>query len=73
MIDGTVVIITGKFDERVRINNEGNTIGTVVKSSGGEVWVLLPDGNIWVGKEYLVYPIEVESDETLEDEPCTTD
>lgn len=69
MSEGTVVIVTGKFDERVRINEEGNTIGTVVRSIGGEVWVLLPDGNIWVGKEYLVYPVETE----IEDEQCTTD
>jgi hypothetical protein len=73
MIEGTVVIVTGKFDERVRINEEGNTIGTVVKCGSGEVWVMLPDGNIWVGKEYLVYPVEVESEELLEDEQCTTD
>lgn len=73
MTEGTVVIITGKFDERVRFNKEGNIIGTVVKSMAGEVWVMLPDGNIWVGKEYLVYPVEVESEETPEDEQCTTD
>lgn len=69
MSEGTVVIVTGKFDERVRINEEGNTIGTVVRSISGEVWVLLPDGNIWVGKEYLVYPVETE----IEAEQCTTD
>lgn len=66
MTEGTVVIIAGKFDERVRKNDESNTIGTVVNVIKGEVWVLLPDLNIWVGKEYLVYPIE-------EDEQCTTD
>jgi hypothetical protein len=66
MIEGTVVVIAGKFDERVRKNDESNTIGTVVNTTKGDVWVLLPDLNIWVGKEYLVYPIE-------EDEQCTTD
>lgn len=66
MTEGSVVIITGKFDERVRKNEENNIIGTIAKISAGEVWVLLPDGNIWVGKEYLVYPVE-------EDEQCTTD
>jgi hypothetical protein len=66
MIEGTVVVIAGKFDERVRTNDESNTIGTVVNTVKGDVWVLLPDLNIWVGKEYQVYPIE-------EDEQCTTD
>ena len=51
MTEGSVVIITGKFDERVRKNEENNIIGTIAKISAGEVWVLLPDGNIWVGKE----------------------
>lgn len=65
MSEGTVVIITGKFDERVRKNKENNVIGTVVKIDSGEVWVMLPDGNIWVGKEYLVYP-------HIEEQECTT-
>ena len=66
MTEGTVVIIAGKFDERVRKNDESNTVGTVVNVMKGDVWVLLPDLNIWVGKEYQVYPME-------EDEQCTTD
>jgi hypothetical protein len=57
MSEGTVVIITGKFDERVRKNEESNVIGTVAKIDSENVWVLLPDGNIWVGKKYLVYPV----------------
>lgn len=65
MSEGSVVIITGKFDERVRKNKEDNVVGTVVKIDSGEVWVMLPDGNIWVGKEYLVYPF-------IEEEQCTT-
>jgi hypothetical protein len=68
MTEGTVVIIGGKFDERVRKNDESNIVGTIVNNVKGDVWVLLPDGNIWVGKEYLVYPVE-----TSEDEQCTTD
>ena len=43
MSEGSVVIITGKFDERVRKNKEDNVVGTVVKIDGGEVWVILPD------------------------------
>lgn len=66
MTDGTVVIVAGKFDERVRENKEENITGTIVNIVKGDVWVLLPDGNIWVGKEYLVYPAK-------EDEQCTTD
>ena len=66
MTEGTVVFIAGKFDERVRKNDESNTVGTVVNVMKGDVWVLLPDLNIWVGKEYQVYPME-------EDEQCTTD
>ena len=58
MKEGTVVVIAGKFDERVRKNEESNITGTVVHIVKGDVWVLLPDGNIWVGKEYSVYPKE---------------
>lgn len=65
MSEGTVVIITGKFDERVRDYDESNVIGTVVKLESDTVWVMLPDGNIWVGKKYLVYPIQ-------KDDQCTT-
>lgn len=66
MTEGTVVLVAGKFDERVRKNSDNNVIGTVVKFSGGQVWVLLPDGNIWVGESYLVYPTKNEEEE------CTT-
>lgn len=65
MTEGTIVLIAGKFDERVRKNEETNVIGTIVKIDGDSVWVLLPDGNIWVGKKYLVYPVQ-------KDDPCTT-
>jgi hypothetical protein len=65
MNEGTVVIVTGKFDERVRKNEENNIIGTLVKIDSENAWVMLPDGNIWVGKKYLVYPIR-------EEEECTT-
>ena len=58
MKEGTVVIVAGKFDERIRKNESKNVIGTVVKVGAGEVWVLLPDGNFWVGPDYLVYPLE---------------
>jgi hypothetical protein len=66
MKEGTVVVIGGKFDERVRKNDESNIKGTIVHLVKGDVWILLPDGNIWVGKEYLVYPVQG-------DEQCTTD
>lgn len=65
MTEGTVVIVTGKFDERVRKNQENNIIGTVVRVDSENVWVILPDGNIWVGKKYLVYPAQ-------EEKECTT-
>lgn len=61
MSEGTVVIVTGKFDERVRKNEETNIIGTVANIHSDNVWVLLPDGNIWVGKKYLVYPVSEET------------
>lgn len=67
MTEGTVVLVAGKFDERVRKNGESNIIGTVIKVLSGQVWVLLPDGNIWVGESYLVYPVQKEEEE------CTTD
>jgi hypothetical protein len=67
MKEGTVVLVTGKFDERVRKNNESNVIGTVVKVGNGDVWVMFPDGNFWVGPAYLVYPVEQENTE------CKTD
>lgn len=66
MKEGTVVVIVGKFDERIRQYDEKNVVGTIIKIENGVVWVILPDGNIWVGEQYLVYPFQ-------EEEECTTD
>jgi hypothetical protein len=65
MTEGTVVIIVGKRDERVRQHQEGELYGTVVKVEHGKVWVMLPDGDLWVGEDYQVYPKQ-------EEEECTT-
>lgn len=67
MTEGTVVVVAGKFDERVRKNDTSNVVGTVVRIGNGTVWVMLPDGNFWVGPDYLVYPIEEDKAE------CKTD
>lgn len=55
MTIGTVVKVAGKLDERVREQQEDTLIGTIIKLLGDEVWVLLPDGNIWIGSKYSVY------------------
>lgn len=60
MTEGTVVVIVGKFDERIRKINEDNIVGTVIKIEDGNVWVILPDGNIWIGEHFLVYPFQKE-------------
>ena len=60
MSEGTVVVIAGKRDERVRTHEEGNIYGTIVKLEHGRVWVMLPDGDLWVGEDYQVYPVQEE-------------
>ena len=65
MDEGTVVVIAGQMDQRVREHDKKNVYGTIVKKEHGTVWVMLPDGNIWVGEEYQIYPAE-------EEQECTT-
>jgi hypothetical protein len=65
MSEGTVVVIAGKRDQRVRNHEEKELHGTVVKIEHGKVWVMLPDGDLWVGEDYQVYPKQ-------EEEECTT-
>jgi hypothetical protein len=66
MSEGTIVVIAGKRDQRVRNHEEKELYGTVIKIEQGNVWVMLPDGDIWVGEQYRVYPVQ-------EEEECTTD
>lgn len=60
--EGSVVIVTGKPDERIR-ESKGQTLsGTLQSLKGGKATVLLEDGNIWVGNEWEVYEVQGDDD-----------
>jgi hypothetical protein len=63
--EGSVVVVTGRLDERVRENKEPIVTGTVLSLKNGKVWVLLKDTNIWVGNDWEVYELQGESNERL--------
>ena len=50
IVEGSVIIVLGKMDERVRAASGGIVMGTVWCIDREEVAVLLPDNNIWKGK-----------------------
>lgn len=52
--EGNVVLVVGKLDDRVRNNNEEFTYGTLIHITRETVWVLLTNGNIWIGKPFEV-------------------
>jgi hypothetical protein len=54
MTEGSVVIVTGKMDDRVRRAADGLVFGTVINVIGQSLWVLLDSGDIWYGKTYEV-------------------
>lgn len=53
--EGSVVVVTGKLDQRVRETTEATIYGTVLLIKNGKVWVLLKDANVWVGNDWEVY------------------
>lgn len=48
--EGDVVIVTGKLDDRIKDPDASQAIGTVVQVGSGQVWVLLSNGNLWIGQ-----------------------
>ena len=56
--EGSVVVVTGKLDERIRESTEDTKIGTVLSLKSGKAVVLLEDGNIWIGNEWEVYEVQ---------------
>jgi hypothetical protein len=56
--EGSVVIITDKVSDRVRESDSDIIIGTLVKTEDKQSWVLLSNGNIWVGDSWKVYIYE---------------
>jgi transketolase N-terminal domain/subunit len=53
--EGSVVIVVGKLDQRIRENTEEIVVGTIISIKNGKVSVVLSDGNIWVGNDWEVY------------------
>lgn len=60
--EGSVVIVTGKLDQRIRDNTEEIVIGTIISLKNGKVSVVLSDGNIWMGNDWEVYEHDEQSD-----------
>jgi len=48
MKDGTVVMVLGHIDNKVR-EKDKDRVGTVVQIAGDMVWVLLQDSIMWIG------------------------
>lgn len=53
--EGSIVIIAEKVSDRVRESDSDIIIGTLVKTEDKQSWVLLSNGNIWVGDSWKVY------------------
>lgn len=53
MIEGDVVLILGKLDDRVR-SADGEAYGTIVGIQNDDVVVLLTNLDLWVGKRWEV-------------------
>jgi hypothetical protein len=49
---GDIVLVVAKADEKIRDMEE--RAGTIVQITGDEVWVLLANGDIWVGSKRYV-------------------
>lgn len=59
--EGSVVVVVGKLDQRIRESTEEIVVGTVISIKNGKVSVVLSDGNIWVGNDWEVYEDTAES------------
>ena len=53
MTEGTVVMVLGNLDTRIREAN-ALAVGTVVFLAGDQSWVLLQDGNFWIGSRRMI-------------------
>lgn len=61
MLDGQLVVIVGKLDDRIKERNKTDelVIGTYIgKLSNKKVIVLLPDGEIFTGEEYEIVKLD---------------
>lgn len=69
MIEGTLVAVLGKLDSRVREQNKGDlVVGTFIgKISDKRVVVLLSDGNLFIGPEYEIAPVEEQTEDVSEE------
>jgi hypothetical protein len=71
MRTGDVVVVGVKLDERLR-KFEGIQRGTIVELTSTTCWVLLSNGDIWVGQPREVYEdqsnLDTETEEEIEEE-----
>jgi hypothetical protein len=54
MKEGSVVMVLGNLDQRIREVKEGLVLGTAVLLTADQSWVLLSDGNMWIGPKKLL-------------------
>ena len=54
MIEGSVVMVLGNLDQRIREADNSLAVGTAVLLTGEQAWVLLTNGNIWVGSRRMI-------------------
>ena len=55
MKPGDLVVVLGKLDERIRNKESGLIVGTLEQiMCDGQLSILLPGGDIWVGSSKLV-------------------
>jgi hypothetical protein len=55
MMEGTVVVVLSKLNERIRSSPDGLVVGTFIGYlNNKKVMVLLPDTNIFIGEEYEI-------------------
>lgn len=59
--EGSIVVVTGKLDQRIRDNTEEVVVGTIISLKAGKVSVMLSDGNIWMGNDWEVYEYNEQS------------
>lgn len=62
--EGSVVLVAGKLDERVRKASGDAVYGTIIWTHGNECAVLLADGDIWMGRLSEVFEQTPTSKET---------
>jgi hypothetical protein len=63
--DGDVVVIADKLDERIRKDDETIHYGTLIKRDQSTAWVLLKDGNIWIGDVRSIFPQKEQDEQSV--------